>query len=460
MTDQPTEAEIKKQATIFTQAQAGYITLSNKQAQACANCVFFRDTGYDGVDWQHCHLVEAYPEPILPTGICNEWRAKPEPPPELTEQIGEALAEVVEDAAEQIADAVTSSMPSVVTVSAEKKTPARQSIVERVKQLITPPKTDDDSSFEIEKGIDGKWYWIAKYTNAYEDKDGEIFTEAAHENFIRNIDMGLVDKPELWTYHLKGTKHGKADTVFGAGRIVTAVGHFDDTPEAQKAVKFYQKNASKIKLSHGATAPKWAIKDGVITQYNTFEISTLPNGAEANPYTSYEAVKSMQPDPKKLEWVAAVLGKEKAEEIVQSSEKLTKELDEMYVRYKDFAQTGETPAPAPSTEAQQNMGETFVEMVKEQGQIVELLAAMEKRQNASDELIKSLTKEVTDAKAEAVELRKVVNAGPRSPSQDNATKAADEEASKAKEKLESAAPDKSDPFAAYYKQGDTSNGHA
>lgn len=403
-------------ATVFEQTQVAYTTLSTNPSQACANCIFFRDTDYDGIGYQHCAIVEAYPDPILPTGICNHWEAKPvTSASELVEELAEAVTDVVEGAV----DAMVAMMPTVTMEMAAKP----KSLLQRAKETLFPAK--EESAFNVFKGNDGKWYWIAKYTNAYQDKEGEIFTEKSHEEFIRRVDMGLVDKPELWTWHTKGSKHGQADTVFGVGRIMVAIGHFDETKEAQTAIKYYQKNADKIKLSHGALAPKWAIHDGLIESYNTFEISTLPIGSEANPYTSYEAIKSMQPDSKKLDWVATVLGKEKAEAIVKDTAEYSKSLDDMQVRYKDFAQVS-PPDTAPTTEVQKSMGEAFIEMVKDQGEFVSLLKAMENRQNATDELVKSLTKRAEAAETAEVELRKIVNAGPRRPSEDGNTQVTDQ----------------------------------
>lgn len=413
-------------ATVFNQAQVAYTTLSTNSKQACANCIFFRDTDYDGIGYQHCAIVEAYPDPILPTGYCDHWEAKPEPAADIAEQITEAVSEAVVEAVETITEYVPMAM------EAKPKT-----FIQRAKAALFPEK--EMGAFNVFKGQDGKWYWIAKYTNAYEDKEHEIFTEKAHEDFIRRVDMGLVDTPELWVWHTKGTKHGQADTVFGIGRIMVALGHFDETAEAQKAIKFYQKNADKLKLSHGALAPKWAIHDGLIESYNTFEISVLPDGAESNPYTSYEVIKSMQPDPKKLQMVEAVLGKEKAEKLVTDTAEYSKELDDMAIRYKDFAQTGDAPAQSTS-EAQKNMSDVFVEMVKEQGDIAKLLIQVDKKISAQDELIKSLTKEVTDTKAAEVELRKLLNAPLRRPSSDDSTEVTKETL----EKVQKQAPNADD----------------
>lgn len=405
------QIEIIKQSTVFDQSQVGYVPLSPKGNQACANCVFYRSTAYDGIDYPHCLIVENDdPDPIEATGWCNHWEAKPAPPADLADVIEEAI----EGVGQVVTDAVTSAIP-MMQMDMEHKP---KSLLQRAKAALFPEK--EMGAFNVYKGTDGAWHWVARYTNAYIDKEHEIFTEKAHEEFIQRVDMGLVDKPELWVWHTKGTKHGKADTLMGIGRIVVAVGHFDDTPEAKNAIKFYQKNADKLKLSHGALAPKWAVHDGLIESYNTFEISVLPDGAESNPYTSYEVIKSMQPDPKKIEMVATILGKEKAEQLVSGTAEYSKELDDMAIRYKDFAQTG-APATEPNADATKAMGEVFVEMVKEQGDLASLVIAMSKKIDAQDETIKSFTKELKETKDAEIELRKTINAGPRRPASDDST---------------------------------------
>ncbi len=52
--------------------------------------------------------------------------------------------------------------------------------------------------------------------------------------------------------------------------------------------EYYQKNSGKIKLSHMFKYPHNAKKKNVYHAYNTVEITTLPDGAEAFPYTSFE----------------------------------------------------------------------------------------------------------------------------------------------------------------------------
>jgi hypothetical protein len=87
-------------------------------------------------------------------------------------------------------------------------------------------------------------------------------------------------------------------------------GHFDDTPEAKHAIEFYQKNAGKITLSHMFHYPKTAKQNGVYYAYNTIEITTLPDGAEAFPYTSFEEFTFMPLSEQQREFIRGVGGDE------------------------------------------------------------------------------------------------------------------------------------------------------
>lgn len=245
----------------LSQDETGYVALSTNAAQACANCRWFMAGMND------CHLVKAEPEPILPTGLCDRWelRAVEIEEPEMTEE-GSGAFEVVEEWTDEERSLVK--------------------LLSKLKDYIRPPQ---DDGFIVFKGLDNRRYWIAKYTNNFKDRENEYFTDAAHDDYVNKVTDGTYPMPELWTYHTRNTRHGVAERVWKSGGFVFALGSFDDTPEAQKAYAFYRRNRGKIKLSHGFYYPSSAKKDGVYHQYRTFEISTLPAGVEANPYTDFRS---------------------------------------------------------------------------------------------------------------------------------------------------------------------------
>lgn len=418
---------IEKQANVPTQAEVNYIPLSTTKGQACANCRWL--VGDDA-----CYLIQNGPENILPTGWCDRWEAKPEPPPALEEVVTEVVEALAETVGENIADMGGMMIETMQSYPKEQK----PNLLQRAKNaLFGSDNSSADDAFSVFKGTDGKFYWIARHTNAYEDRDHEILAEKAHEDYIRRLDMKLVPMPELWAWHMKGSRHGQADTVFGIGKIVVSIGHFDDTPEAQKALGYYRKNAKNIKLSHGFTAPIWAFKDGVYSVYNTFEISTLPDGAESNPFTSFEQVKAMQPNPEKIKFAETLFGKDKAAQIVADTEKIDKSVSELGVKYKDFADVGDTPADKPTDNEQiASFAKAYEGLLDTQKATFDLLEKLDKKLSAQDATIAAQNKQIAAALDAEKELRALVNAGPRRMIEADETKLTPEEAEKLKKEFQ------------------------
>ncbi|WP_410203157.1 hypothetical protein, partial [Escherichia coli] len=147
-----------------------------------------------------------------------------------------------------------------------------------------------------------------------------------------------------------------------------AIGTFDDTPIAQKAIAYYRKYP--VKLSHGFVAPTWAFKDGVYEAYNTFEISTLLPSVAANPYTSFEEIKAM-PVPINREAFINELFGDKAPDVLAKVNALStgsKELETM-VEFKDFSKVTPTMPTAP-TDREKSLSELVVEMIDGQNQMI------------------------------------------------------------------------------------------
>lgn len=134
----------------------------------------------------------------------------------------------------------------------------------------------------------GDRLWLAFYSNNFKDLENEIIASKAHERFVDRVNLGIVPMPELWYWHLAGSRHGQAKMVGMEGHVVWAIGEFDDSPAGAAAAKFYAETPHK--LSHGFTYPKYAFKGGVYYDINTFEISVLPMdvAVPANPFTDYQ----------------------------------------------------------------------------------------------------------------------------------------------------------------------------
>lgn len=162
---------------------------------------------------------------------------------------------------------------------------------------------------------DGKW--LAIWSNSFIDKEGEIFSHKAHLDYIDWVNArndysdGDTHMPELWMFHVPGTKIGKAIFVEDHGLFQIAVGKFDDTEIADVA-----KNALAdldISVSHGFYPV--SKQDGVYKKYRTFEISTLLRGWEANEHTGFLNIGDNNMDEKVLAKLTELLGDDLVGEI-------------------------------------------------------------------------------------------------------------------------------------------------
>jgi hypothetical protein len=196
--------------------------------------------------------------------------------------------------------------------------------------------------------------WFAWWSNNFEDRDGELFSEKAIDEYVRRVDVGAVPPPELWLWHTPGTRIGAAEWVGRIGHFACAAGKFDATDAGIAAQQHFGKSADNG-MSHGfyyETDQK--SDDGIYHQFNTFEISVLPREKAANPYTAFEEVFDMEMSDEKRQWLAQVLGdSELTDRLITATEERSKAMEALDVRYKDLVQM-DAPAPAdePVVEAE------------------------------------------------------------------------------------------------------------
>lgn len=185
------------------------------------------------------------------------------------------------------------------------------------------------------KLIQGGNLWVAWYSNAAMDLQGEFFPRQATDEFIGRVDSKALPHPQLWWFHLKGAKHGDANLLGRVGLLTLAVGGFDDSAIAEKFKSYYRDNQQE--LSHGFWYDPDQFVDGAYNYYNTFEITTLPPGNAANPYTAFEVIDM---NPEKLKQLAAIVGDSDAETIIKNSAASSKALLELGTKFKAMAGTG------------------------------------------------------------------------------------------------------------------------
>lgn len=218
----------------------------------------------------------------------------------------------------------------------------QKGLVDRMVDSLRKPETVDalmgkeESGFKAFAGADGKARWIGWYSNAFKDKDGEYFPTKAIDAYVARVDMGIVPYPELWIDHVPGSKAGKADWVGRIGLISVAVGTFDDTEIGRVAHQHYATERKARRMSHGFEYDARRKRDNAYWVFNTFEVSTLPIGREANPFTSFGGIKAMPIADWKEEDLKSILGDDLAKRVLDQTEAQSKALVNKNLAWKEF----------------------------------------------------------------------------------------------------------------------------
>lgn len=384
------------------QAEVNYLTLSATPGQACANCRWFK-----AVEWEEdgpevkseCHLIAGYPEAIVPTGRCDRWEAVPEA------NINRDPLPVV------IVDAPSGDMQQGEAASGGK------GLVQRIRDLFAK-RQDDGIGVKVAGNA-----WLITWSNNFEDRDGQIFTQKAIDQYVARVDRGIVPPPELWVWHTPGTRIGRASWVGRHGHFVMAAGEFDETPQAQAAKAYYQRHAQKTGVSHGFTFPAATFDGKHYHDFNTFEITLLPRDAEANRFTSLEGVKAMALDEKKRANLEAVFGKEQAEKILNDLEARGKALEETGVAFKDYVDATGDEAPSAAVEAVEAVEADIKALI---GDLIGDSAEEAQQRAAAAKAFTALAEQVQTLRTEVAAIKEIVDLKPRSASADKDTQVTNE----------------------------------
>jgi hypothetical protein len=192
-----------------------------------------------------------------------------------------------------------------------------------------------------------------------------------------------------------------------------AAGQFYAGEAAQTAKAYYTKHAKDTGISHGFTYPADQFDGKHYHQFNTFEVSLLPRGTEANWYTSLERVKEMALDEKKVSYLKDVFGEEHATRILADWDKRGKALEELNAEYKDFVQPegGEVSADKQAVErAEKAFGELMGELLETSAEPVTAALEAVKAAKAADAKVVILEGQVKAQNVEIAALKQAVDA--------------------------------------------------
>lgn len=188
-------------------------------------------------------------------------------------------------------------------------------IAEKLGLVRKESEPDLTPGFTVVKDRDGNLRWVAVFSNKFRDNDTprEIIAESAHRDFVKAADSGQWEYPELWLWHVKGTRSGVSDFVAYDDRGFTvASGTFD--PGKEYVAESLRKMRD-LRVSHGMPVREIARDPRdptVIIRYRSREISPLPATKAANDLTGFvvtdQGGEVMALPKEKRDWLKDVLG--------------------------------------------------------------------------------------------------------------------------------------------------------
>ncbi len=228
-----------------------------------------------------------------------------------------------------------------------------------------PPEDDTirigDTPFGIAvKDVHGEPWHFTWSTNAFEDREGEIFTTKALEDFVLENEQ-KEDKGKFNLWHIPGTNFAQKQWQGVIGRFLIEAGPYLDNVAGQAAKEFFTEFSS----GHPDFAPEgWGSspefrflpeereKDGVYHWLWITKTSTLPRAAAANTYTKGNQIMALSKDQEAL--AVATFGKDFVEMLKIDAETKTAELEEAGVAHKENetteAETQEAETEETTTE--------------------------------------------------------------------------------------------------------------
>jgi hypothetical protein len=141
------------------------------------------------------------------------------------------------------------------------------------KQLFVVQKSKEDGRLRV----------LMPYSNFFRDREKELFTEAAHKEYVEAAESGRALYPDLHLWHGgPDTRWGTVETVSYVDGFAIAGGVVDEGKEwvAYKLKEMADRDELAVSFGYMGLLGS----EGLYHLYRPFEISPLPVGSEANPY--------------------------------------------------------------------------------------------------------------------------------------------------------------------------------
>lgn len=219
----------------------------------------------------------------------------------------------------------------------------------------------ESSGLTAHKALDGRTWLLTWTTNAFQDREGEIFTTKSIENYVaRHANESTKGKFDFW--HLPGTEFGTIMWQGVEGRFLIESGPFDDNEKGRKAEEFFLAHPNghpEIAPEGWGTSHKYEYKqgdreDGVYDWFEKTLTTVLPFSAAANPHNPQLEVRKV--DEKQYAALTSIWGPETAAQIIALGKQQTEQKEQDGVAFKSAEGTVDDPAGETAGETSDTEG--------------------------------------------------------------------------------------------------------
>lgn len=211
-------------------------------------------------------------------------------------------------------------------------------------------ETGMEKSLMIEKDASGTWRWIGKPSNNFLDRQGDIISKEAHQNYCAWLDENPEMAPLFVKAHIPGTaRQARADFWMEHEGALIMSGPLTENEAAELLT--VQKQYDLGMSVHGDGLRLDPTDPRVITHYWLFEVSDLPVKDAANPFTKIEAMakEADMNKEEKQKYLALYMGEDAAKSYLEKTETAQKALADAGLTSKAMGE--EKPAEAAAPEA-------------------------------------------------------------------------------------------------------------
>lgn len=250
-----------------------------------------------------------------------------------------------------------------------------QAAYDTIKEMLTWADYDEEdkiltgsTGFAI-KQVNGQPWFTAWSTNAFRDREQEIFSTKSLEQYVNEAER-LGDRGYFNVWHIPGTDFAKKEWQGVIGRILVESGPFLDNELGQAALKFF----TEYPNNHPTLAPEgWGMSpeyrylpedrsDKIYDWLWITRSSVLARSVAANIYTKGGLTMALTDEQKQA--AEQIFGTGLAAQIIQEAETESKKLEEAGIAHKDADPAGETEQPA-ETQPELNLETVVAELVKQ-----------------------------------------------------------------------------------------------